>query len=969
MITIAVFCIAALIVVRSFLTEDQPTYAGQADAEQLLIFVPEENVPSYTRWLSNSRSMNVAKTDISISSISYQSASEDAQLEIDRHSSGTDALYWNNDKGWVEYEVEVPEAGVYVLEIEYLPLKAGYSSIVRGVMVDGQYPFAEARHIELDRTWKDEKFQYDRDVIGHEIRPVQVEVEGWKKTVVANYGVSSEPLLFALSEGIHTVRFVGERGPVALNTIEFKTPQTYGDYKQYRQSKPDSQAKKWHSVIEAERYLQKSSTAIQTSHISEPYISPDPKGRLVYNVLGGERWRNSGEWVEWQLEVPESGWYEIDLKVQNRFRSYRTIMIDGQVPFREMLHYPIAANDNFRITPIQDAAGKPFQFYLEKGDHVIRMIADSEPTSYAQLALRHTMDELVVLDREIRLFTGNTGQGDGATKLNLDTTRTWEMNKYMPDIDQKLSVLIEQFRQTADYLEALNGRSTDITESIHVAIDMLEIMAHDVDEIPNRINDFSIIRNNIGNWLPTLSQQPLLMDYIVIRTPDAQTGLQEPTLLSRIPYSIVNFARTFYMDYDLSKKNKEGAITVWVQRGRDYADLLREMADQYFTPQTGIQVNINLMPNPNMLILGNAAGDVPDIALGISESTPADFAMRNAAAPLSQFDDFQEVYERFHPGAMRALAYQGETYGIPEVQNFLVLFYRTDIFEQLKLKVPDTWDDVYNILPTLQEKGMTMFYPTKDYLPFFYQNGEDFYSADGLTNNLGSNASVKAFKQWTDLYTKYYLPLETPVFFNHFRDGDMPIGIADFNTYVQLQVAAPEITGQWKIAPVPGVRQHDGEVARWTAQPISAAMIMKKSDKQEQAWEFLKWWTSYETQVRYSSDIESFYGMEFRWNTANLQAMSSLSWPQEDVRTIREQARWVKNAPYVPGYYYLGREMDFAWIRTVLERMPPLESLEMAEVSLQREMDRKQEGFGIGKEDDLRVPGLDQPYDWGNEHP
>ncbi|MFD0711469.1 extracellular solute-binding protein [Paenibacillus sp. GCM10027626] len=960
--------------------EDRQTFAPVSDTSGLLDFKPATSLLPYAMLTAGDMGREIYKLQaVEMAAADYSAVSADADIVVKKDEDGQRALFWNNTEGWVEWTVDVPKTGAYQLEFEYLPLKGSYANIIRGLQIDGHTPFIEAERIVLERYWKDAKFPYDRNEIGQEMRPVQTEIPGWKTATAANYASSSMPFAFLLTEGSHTIRIIALAEPVAIRKLRWVPQLDIPDYGKYRESHadpdPDSdhgsgrETKTWYQIIEAEQYKQKSSTAIQTASVSEPYISPDPEGRIVYNTLGGDRWRNPGEWVEWTADVPADGWYVIDLKFyqgyRGKFKAFRTFMIDGRVPFREMLHYSIRANENFEIDSLKDEQGAPYRFYLTKGKHTLRMIADASPLQPPLLALQDVLAELGKLDQSIRMMTGNYGSGTAATALGSDSLRTWDLSKYDPELGQKLQKLVERLRQIAAYVDGINQSKTDMTDAIDVAVDMLTRMARDVNDIPNRVADFATIQSRIGTWFSELNNQPLLLDYIVVRTPDAQTGLKAPTALSRLPYALLNFARTFYLDYDTRKLNRQEAITVWVQRGRDYAEELRQMIDSDFTPQTGIRVNVNLMPNPNQLILGNAAGDRPDVVLGTGTEMPVDYAMRDAITDLSVFPDFNEVAGRFNPGVMRSFAFNGGSYALPEVQNFLALYYRTDIFEQLGLKAPDTWDDVYEMLPTLQEHGMTMYIPPKDFLPFFYQNGAEFYSANGLVTNLGSADALKAFQQWTDLYTKYDLPLEAPAFFNHFRNGDIPVGIADFNTYIQLQVAAPEITGHWKMVPIPGTRQADEQVARWAAQGVSGAMIMKKSDKQEKAWEFLKWWTSADVQARYASDMESFYGLEYRWNTANLKAMSSLSWPTEDLKTIKEQARWVKNMPYVPGYYMLGREMDFAWNRTVLEGKPAKESLEQAEVALQREMNRRQEDFGIKRSDNLQVPEVDRPMDWG----
>ena len=57
-----------------------------------------------------------------------------------------------------------------------------------------------------------------------------------------------------------------------------------------------------------------------------------------------------------------------------------------------------------------------------------------------------------------------------------------------------------------------------------------------------------------------------------------------------------------------------------------------------------------------------------------------DFALRGAAVDLTQFPDFPEVAERFHPSALVPYSFGGSVYGLPETQTFSMLFYRKDIF-------------------------------------------------------------------------------------------------------------------------------------------------------------------------------------------------------------------------------------------------------------------------------------------------
>ncbi|MFD0716251.1 extracellular solute-binding protein [Paenibacillus sp. GCM10027626] len=903
---------------------------------------------------------------VSVRAADYRNASEEALVNVFRDAEkADDALRWAGDEGWVEWQVDVPQEGVYHIEVDYDLPQTGYVSAIRGIEIDGETPFREAERLAFDRQWRDAKFPYDRNAIGQEIRPPQEEIKGWKTAALADYGVSSQPLTWHFTRGSHTIRMKGVREAMDLYELRLVAAAEPPAYREYRASRPSlSTNPDWFQVIEAERFTRKSQTSIQTQSVAEPHISPDPKGRLTYNTIGGERWKNPGEWVEWSFEVPADGEYVIEWKALQGYRGnasvYRTVMIDGSVPFRELLHERIPYLPRFALHALQDDAGEPYRFYLTKGEHTIRLIADASPVAPAVVALRNWMNELYGIEAKLRVITGNYGVGANA---NADMNRTWEIREYYPEAESELRAVADNLRKLADYLNGLNQHETQASSTLDAAVDTLTRMLGRIEELPNRMDGFVTVHGNLSALAAQLSDQPLLLDYIVVRTPDADTELKIATALDQVSYTVQNFFRTFYLKYDMKSLNEDDALTVWVGRGRDYADLLQEMIEREFTPRTGIRVNVNLMPNANQLLLGNAAGDQPDVAIGVSGETPVDYAMRGAAEDLSAFDGFAQASGRFHPGLMRMLGYDGGTYGLPETQSFNMLFYRSDILQELGLEPPDTWEDVYRMLPPLQENGLTFFYP-KDLLPLLFQHGGDVYTADGLNVKLGDDSAIQAFRQFTDLYKKYGLPKDVPSFFNHFKLGDIPIGLADYNMYLMLSVAAPEVAGHWQMAPIPGIRQQDGTVARWSSQSMSAAIMMKKSDKKAEAWSFLDWWTSTDVQTRYALDMESFYGLEYRWNTANLSAFLQLPWSREEVRALKEQLRWTKNNPVVPGYYFVGRELEFAWNDTVLRNLPAREALEKADSAIQRELERKQRDFGLTPQDDLQIRPQEHPYEW-----
>jgi len=69
----------------------------------------------------------------------------------------------------------------------------------------------------------------------------------------------------------------------------------------------------------------------------------------------------------------------------------------------------------------------------------------------------------------------------------------------------------------------------------------------------------------------------------------------------------------------------------------------------------------------------------------------------------------------------------------------------------------------------------------------------------------------------------------------------------------------------------------------------TGSIIMSSSEKVDQAWEFLKWWTSTEVQTEFGRQIESVLGPAGRYATANVEALAGLPWSVEEYNKLIAQ--------------------------------------------------------------------------------
>lgn len=893
-------------------------------------------------------------------------------------SQCADGLCWHRSGGWVEYEVHIGIPGLYCIRLDYTAMDDGIADIERAVRIDGYYPFQEARRLLLDRRWRNERYPFDRDDFGNEVRASQVQVFSPESKLLSDAnGRHSEPLRWYLGSGRHTLRFEGLRSGVTLKCISLVPPPSIVPYVA-PESLSVSGSSEWIVALEAENSSSKSHSSVMAAAGADPIVSPREDGVTLYNTLS---WKKGGEWAEWQFEVPEDGYYQVGLRFRQNAKqgipAHRTIVVDGRIPFQECIAYRFEYEYEWQSKWVGDSKRGPYLIWLSAGLHTLRLVADNSP-------MRPTLETIVDVIADLRDLSLSINMATGGIA---DRYRDWDLQEQIPDAEDRLLRSAQRLRNEYDRLKELAGHSPDAAAPLLVCATQLEDLAGRIDLLPLRYRQLSLdggsVAEVLGNAMIVLQEEPLQIDQVYVASPGAHIPPARSGFFTRLWVTIGNFIRSFVKDYDAVGRGSEDTLNIWVGRGRDYVSLMQQLTDRDFTQRTGIRVAFSVMPREDQLILANSAGEPPDVATGVYFPTPVTLASRNALVDLTSLPDYEEVASRFHPGAMVSYTYLDGVYALPETQNFWVLFYRKDIIQALGISLPDTWDDVVSILPLLQQKGMNFYVPVSAgtgvksivvTAPFILQEGAELYLDGGLRSGLSMPEALRGFRRMVELYTVYSIDEFVAVVFQNLRSGDIPIGVSDYLTYTQLKAAAPELEGLWSIAPMPGVVRDDGQVARWAPGASHAAIMFRASDKQKQAWEWLKWWTDAETQATFGNEVEALFGPGYRWNTANLEAISQIPWTGEELSAILDQWKWLKDIPQVPGGYMLERELSFAWNRAVIGTangiQNPRQALEEADRNVRRELLRKQLEFGLIDEQGtplrrLRLPRITEP--WGAE--
>jgi len=406
--------------------------------------------------------------------------------------------------------------------------------------------------------------------------------------------------------------------------------------------------------------------------------------------------------------------------------------------------------------------------------------------------------------------------------------------------------------------------------------------------------------------------------------------------------------------------------------------LMQLLTDQNFTKETGINVKFSIMPDESKLVLANAAGIQPDVAFGVSTNIPYELAIRNALKDLRSFDDFDATIGIYAPGSLLHYIINDSVYAMPETQDFWVTFYRRDIMESLGIPIPSTWDEVIEILPELQRFGMNFNTPlssgsgTKQYLltaPYILNHDAQLYSDDGFATGLASDEAIEGLKFMAESFTIYGMPLTTSSFYDSFRYGRLPIGVSNFaDSYIKLITAAPELNGLWEITLYPATVLDDGRELRYATGSAQAGIMFANTDQPEESWEFMKWWMSTETQIDFQQQLILNYGLEYLWNSANLEAFAQSPIPEEHKEVILEQWEWLQEPVKLPGSYMQERELSNAWNQIVFEGVNPSVAVDNSIIIINREITRKMEEFGYLENGvrvrEFKIPTIETVESW-----
>ena len=920
--------------------------------------------------------------------VNSSAANLSAGGEITDYLGHTNVVFVS-DTGSVSWTINVPETGLYALDILYSYLgsddkRAKAADIERTLRVDGKVPYTELRNLVFTKKWVDNldgivvdkdqygnitDIHYSKDSADNERRPEKLLAPEWTEyTLCDPTGNYNGELYLYLEAGERVITLQSQKECMFIDTLTLRPVSSLPSYEQYladKQAQGFGPASASASVkLEAEFYSATSSSTIYGQNDrSSAITSPQHPSYTWINDVGGRNgsynWASVGQWIEWEISVPETGLYTISTRflqsaVEGLFVS-RRLYINGEVPFEEANNLQFLFDDSWQGGTLGDGVNE-FQFAFEAGKtYTFRLEVNFGNLGEIVAELRDCVTRVNAIYIKILAISGSSP----------DPYMDYTYYKRIPDEIAEMGQLAKRLYKVSEQMKEISGgESSSSTAAVENVARVLEKMAADSErQIAKNFSQLKSYIGNLGTWINNIGQQALILDYFVVQPAGGEVPKGEGNFFQNAWYEIQMFFYSFIRDNSSFGAAEAGegvtVVNVWTTVSREYTQIMRTIIDQEFAQQRpDIAINLKLV-TAGTLLPATLSGVGPDVMMDVTSSDCVNYAVRGAVLDLKNYKGFGEVVDYFHESAWTpfivSLSSDGSSsladtavYGIPEKQSFNVMFYRKDIFADLGLKVPNTWDEFNAIMPILvsQNYDVGMSHDLGIFNTFIYQNGGALYSNAGTTISFDQDVTLDAFTQLCQFFTTYNFPLKFDAA-NRFRSGEMPMFIGDYITYYnQFTVFAPELKGLWGFTTVPGTVQEDGTINKSIATTMNSIVIMMDAADRgtdQAGFDFIKWWMSADVQGEYANELVALLGPAGKYATANRAAFHDMSWTSNELKEIENQFENLQGVPEMPGSYIIARNVEFAFLNVYNNDAVPSEALQDYTNTVNAEFTRKRE--------------------------
>ncbi|MFI6509207.1 ABC transporter substrate-binding protein [Streptosporangium sp. NPDC050855] len=208
-----------------------------------------------------------------------------------------------------------------------------------------------------------------------------------------------------------------------------------------------------------------------------------------------------------------------------------------------------------------------------------------------------------------------------------------------------------------------------------------------------------------------------------------------------------------------------------------------------------------------------AGSGAPDVAQLEYFALPQ-FALSKAVVDLNAYGA-AELKEKFSPSAWDQVNVNGGVYAVPQDTGPMTMFYRTDVFERLKLEPPKTWDEFVTVAEKIKKDDPGNFITSLD--PgdaggvdslIWQAGGRPFAIENATTTRI--DFLDEGGRRWAEMWSRLTRDkLVDPVagwndsWWKDMASGKYAMWMAGAWAPGAIESTIPQSKGKWRAAPMP----------------------------------------------------------------------------------------------------------------------------------------------------------------------
>lgn len=238
-------------------------------------------------------------------------------------------------------------------------------------------------------------------------------------------------------------------------------------------------------------------------------------------------------------------------------------------------------------------------------------------------------------------------------------------------------------------------------------------------------------------------------------------------------------------------------IEFW-QNKREAVDVYKEIIAEFEEEYPDIEVVQNYQLDANTVLRSRLAQDnFPEVLTFWADPFYKDLASEGLLMEVSDNPNLEKVIPSYID-MMKELTGTDKRYGIPFAVNAQPVLYNIDKFEELGLSVPETWDEMLNLMDKIKEAGETpIVFTFQDswttnvpwaYFEYHLQPKDFFEKLDA-----GEITFQESYQEIAEKFLKFISYDEGDIFGRDYSQGNMAFARGDSILYSQ---------GIWAIGPI-----------------------------------------------------------------------------------------------------------------------------------------------------------------------